>query len=239
MSSLDAFHLALLRPAILQILRAAGFHAARPSVIDAVTEMAAKYMMALGERTARYADLTANINTPDVRDARLALTDVGQMIPFTTATEEIFKEMTRVPLDEIRETGERRVREQRRRDDEDTADVRAFAGWFDGPTFKEIGRIARVEGEEERKEDYVTVLKKKHSKTGEDTRFQGTILGPAAEPRPIHIEGGPETIEDWHWRVRQRYSEHPVKSLNGKRKRDEEDVGEDDVRMKECSPSTS
>lgn len=50
-----------------------------------------------------------------------------------------------------------------------------------------------------------TVLKKKHSKTGEESRYQGTVLGKAAEDRPIRIEGGPaETLEDWNRYVRER-----------------------------------
>lgn len=42
------------------------------------------------------------------------------------------------------------------------------------------------------------VLKKKHSKTGEESRYQGTLLGKPAEDRPIPIEGGlVQSIQAW------------------------------------------
>ena len=41
-------------------------------------------------------------------------------------------------------------------------------------------------------------LKKKHSKTGEESRYQGTVLGIPAEDKSIIIEGGPfESIQAW------------------------------------------
>ena len=49
------------------------------------------------------------------------------------------------------------------------------------------------------------VLKKKHSKTGEESRYQGTVLGKAVDDRLIRIEGGPaETLQDWNREVRAR-----------------------------------
>jgi len=51
----------------------------------------------------------------------------------------------------------------------------------------------------------LSALKKKHSKTGEESRFQGTVLGKPAEDREIKIEGGPvESIEAWQDGIRQR-----------------------------------
>jgi transcription initiation factor TFIID subunit 3 len=49
----------------------------------------------------------------------------------------------------------------------------------------------------------VLELKKKHSKTGEESRFQGTVLGKGAEPKSVKIDGGPETIADWFDSMRQ------------------------------------
>lgn len=47
------------------------------------------------------------------------------------------------------------------------------------------------------------VLKKKHSKTGEESRFQGTVLGIPAEGKPVIIEGGPfESIQAWEAMMR-------------------------------------
>jgi hypothetical protein len=40
-------------------------------------------------------------------------------------------------------------------------------------------------------------IKTKHSKAGEETRFQGTVLGIAAEHGPIKIDGGPPSIKEW------------------------------------------
>lgn len=48
------FH-ALLRPAVLQILRATGYHGAKTSVLDSVTDLAARYFFHLCELTALYA----------------------------------------------------------------------------------------------------------------------------------------------------------------------------------------
>jgi transcription initiation factor TFIID subunit 3 len=47
-------------------------------------------------------------------------------------------------------------------------------------------------------------LKKKHSKTGEESRYQGTVLGKSAEEHPIVIEGGVESIKDWGMQIKSR-----------------------------------
>ncbi|KAK8125243.1 bromodomain associated domain protein [Apiospora kogelbergensis] len=51
--STQYFH-ALLRPAILQILRAQGYYACSPAVIDNVTELAGRHLTELADRTARF-----------------------------------------------------------------------------------------------------------------------------------------------------------------------------------------
>ena len=46
----------------------------------------------------------------------------------------------------------------------------------------------------------LAALKKKHSKTGEDTKYHGTILGRSNDigELQIQVEGGPDTsIEEW------------------------------------------
>ncbi len=44
---------------------------------------------------------------------------------------------------------------------------------------------------------------KKHSKTGEETRYQGTLLGKPAEPRVIIVEGGEVTsLKEWADKLR-------------------------------------
>jgi len=46
---------------------------------------------------------------------------------------------------------------------------------------------------------------KKHSKTGVESRFQGTVLGHLADSRPVKIEGGSaDTIQEWCRKTRER-----------------------------------
>jgi transcription initiation factor TFIID subunit 3 len=46
-------------------------------------------------------------------------------------------------------------------------------------------------------------LKKKHSKTGEESRYQGTVLGIKAENKAVKIEGGhAESIQAWEAQLR-------------------------------------
>lgn len=48
-------------------------------------------------------------------------------------------------------------------------------------------------------------LMKKHSKTGVESRFQGTVLGIPSETKPVKIEGGgPDSIEEWNRRTREK-----------------------------------
>ena len=45
---------------------------------------------------------------------------------------------------------------------------------------------------------------KKHSKTGVESRFQGTALGVPAESKPVKIEGGgPDSIDEWCRKTRE------------------------------------
>jgi transcription initiation factor TFIID subunit 3 len=65
--------------------------------------------------------------------------------------------------------------------------------------------------------DEWAVLKKKHSKTGEEARFQGTVLGKPTEGREVLIEGGDfDSIQAWEEMVRKRVqreaSESPLTS---------------------------
>lgn len=51
---------------------------------------------------------------------------------------------------------------------------------------------------------YDQVLKKKHSKTGEESRFQGTVLGKGADLRPVKLDGGhADSIESWEHMLRE------------------------------------
>ncbi|OQU94078.1 Bromodomain-containing protein [Cladophialophora immunda] len=162
MTSAD-LHTALLRPAVLQILRAAGFSSARPVVIDTVTDLAARYLLLLASSTAQNAFNTHNTFVPTIQDVRLALTQAGALAPQMNTVEESLRgdvevvEGVWVPFEDLR-------------------GVEAFVNWAYGPVNKEIRRIAGfgddVNVEEiaaalDEQEDYLSALKKRHSKTGE------------------------------------------------------------------------
>lgn len=135
-------HHALLRPAILQILRAAGFHVAKPSVVDTLTDIAARYIELLADRTVTFANLNHNDSTPDITDVRMALVDCGLLTPTQTASEEVWKELLREPLHEVPERNGLQQKEIQRRDAEDTHEIKEFIAWFHGPVHEEIKRVA-------------------------------------------------------------------------------------------------
>ncbi|KAF1975312.1 hypothetical protein BU23DRAFT_503935 [Bimuria novae-zelandiae CBS 107.79] len=218
MSTSDVYN-ALLRPAVLDILRAAGFNGAKPSVVDTVVDLTARYLTVLASRTAYNAYSNHNDLDPDVTDVRMAMQDCGLLVPTLTAAEELWKEILRKPLEEYDDPAAR-AEEERRRDREDTQDVTAFIEWVTGKQNEEIMRIAgtlkkkdptgasltaQEERDKQEMEDYLTSLMKKHSKTGVDSRYQGTVVGKPVELRAVKIEGGAaESIEEWCRKTRER-----------------------------------
>ena len=126
---------------MLQVLRAAGFQAARPAVVDTLVDFTARYLILLGETTASYSMANHNDLTPTILDVRLALQDVGALRPQVSTVEEYF------------------------RDAEDMRGVEAFLTWAKGDVNKEIrriagltpsnGEVATLEAGEER-EDFLT-----------------------------------------------------------------------------------
>ncbi|KAF2270565.1 bromodomain associated domain-containing protein [Lojkania enalia] len=213
MSTNDLFN-TLLRPAVLHILRAAGFHAAKPSIIDTLVDLTARYMFLLASRTAYNAYSNHNDLSPDVTDVRMAMQDCGLLVPTLTGAEEVWKEILRKPLEDYDEETGARAKEAKRRDTEDTADVTEFIDWVKGEYNKEINRIAGMARptltatealDAVEMEDYLNTLMKKHSKTGVESRFQGTVLGNPGDPKCIKIEGGPaDSIQDWCRKTRQK-----------------------------------
>lgn len=203
------FHNALLRPSIMHILRAAGFNSARPFVVDSLTDMASLYLQSLAILAAEHAYILRNERAPDVTDARLAMRDKGAFMNVMTAAEEAWSETLRKPLREFPEERGVREAEAALRSEEDTRDVGDWANWFDAAHSNAINEIRRVAGyghkatdgtwvEGDLKEDYLAALKKKHSKTGDEGKFQGTMLGIQAEDRSVEIEGGPfKSIGEW------------------------------------------
>ncbi|KAI9876805.1 MAG: hypothetical protein M1830_005679 [Pleopsidium flavum] len=186
--STHTLYSSLLRPPILHILRAAGFHGTRPAVLDTLVDLTARYIMLLGSVTASNAYSNHNDACPDITDLHMALQDVGALPPQMDPTEESWN-------------GE-----------EDLRGLEAFLDWMKGDGNMEIRRIAGLaptEGEVidvetlGQKEDYLTALKKKHSKTGEESRYQGTALGIEGEDKVVRIEGGhAESIQAWEARNR-------------------------------------
>ncbi|KAF9879944.1 bromodomain associated protein [Colletotrichum karsti] len=206
------FH-ALLRPAVLQILRATGYHAARPVVLDSLTELAAKYMLALCQATARHAaDNNPEGDAPGIVDVRMALQELGAVPPDDVSAEgrgsilgEIFDDVMDGAGAAPAENGDLAManagvvveRPRERECSEDVRGVEEFIKWFSGPRNKTIREAAVGDGELELG-DYLNVLKKKHSKTGEDSKYHGTIIGKGNDVGEVQVEGGDlPSIHTW------------------------------------------
>ncbi|CAG7944853.1 unnamed protein product [Penicillium salamii] len=186
-------HNALLRPPIIQILRAQGFHSTRPSVLESLQDLTGRYIQILASGSAEHA---ANAHPEDpiprLEDIYQALQDAGAIRP------------------QLREMDEDWQGE------EDMRGLQSFIGWIKGPAHAEIRRVAGflpsegdiIDPDAIEKEDYLTALKKKHSKTGEESRYAGTVLGKSAEERPIIIEGGAPSIQEWGAQIRARAPEN-------------------------------
>lgn len=270
MSDTAHLHHALLRPAILHILRAAGFHSTRPSTLDTITDLSARYFLLLAQRTAQFAaerealsheephhtkakgELRAGTQDdpisapaptstpiPTLPDILAALNSTAAFNNTLTPSEEAWRETLRRPLSSF-PAGAARERERHRRDADDTKDIREFVSWCTGPIAKEERRISGLEvkeadlvmqtshvvgiaaptksagqmleagqGKEEARErdDYVTLMKKKYSRTGDGARYAGTVLGrhgrDAAEEMgrtKVKIEGpdgAPSSLSAW------------------------------------------
>lgn len=180
------FH-SLLRPCVLQILRAQGYYAARPSVVDTLTDMAARYLTALCETTAMHmahnsTELTGIV--PTVADVRMALEDCGALMPPSAFEGPEWQ-------------------------GDDTHGADEFIDWVCGPRNREIRRVA-LDGDDENT-DYLSVLKKKHSKTGEDSKYSGTVLGRGNEHGDVVVEGGefPSILSWQEKRISERQQERP------------------------------
>jgi transcription initiation factor TFIID subunit 3 len=134
----------LLRPAVLHILRAAGFHSSKPSVVDTLVDLTARYILLLASRTAYNAYSNHNDANPDLTDLRMAMQECGVLVPTLTGSEEIWKEILRKPLDEYDEETGARAKEEKKRLLEDTADVNEFIDWVKGDFNREINRVAGI-----------------------------------------------------------------------------------------------
>ena len=194
MTTPQAVHHSLLRPCVLHILRAAGYHSTRPSVLDTLTDLAARYMYLLAQSTMTHATINHTELGVTIQDVRMAMQDCGAMAPEKSLEDQDFDE------------------------EEDMSGVEDFVSWATGGCNREIRRVA-LEGGDGAKEDYLTglsqlmrafcraddlkALKKKHSTTDEDSRYNGTILGKAPEPRTVNVEGGDiSSVREWAERLK-------------------------------------
>ena len=234
--SSHGLHSSLLRPAVIHILRASGFHATKSSVVDTLTDVCARYLLLIASRTAACAydrtvtelrdvgeqpqasDLPrASQMIPTVADVRNGLTSAAFFTTGAAASEEAWMEVMRKPLSQY--PAGAREKERRRRDLEDTQDVREFVDWITGPIAKEMRRIAGVLPDEapgatatlahlmprtlaadgpQHRDDYLETLKKKQGKSNDSSRYQGTTLGKSHDDtRNIKIEGGPTSLKEW------------------------------------------
>ncbi|SPO00845.1 related to TAF(II) complex (TBP-associated protein complex) component [Cephalotrichum gorgonifer] len=174
MASPPAFYHALLRPTVLQILRATGYYACKPAVLDTLTEIAARYLILLAEKTAAHAVSNDTAESPTIVDVRMALQDVAAVLP------------------------ERSLGEQEFVGVEDTRGMDEFLSWFGGPRDKMIREYAAVDGDPDAT-DFLAALKKKHSKTGEDSKYHATILGRGNDQGEVLIEGAEEVTSIRTW----------------------------------------
>jgi transcription initiation factor TFIID subunit 3 len=209
---------ALMRPAVLQILRAAGFHNSSMAALDVMTDLAIRYLSLLAFSTAQNAFNNHEDYIPTIQDVRMALLEAGALRPQMSVLEERAKGLVKVNDESV--------------PFEDMRGVEGFLNWARGPSNYEIRRIAgfasgsgeMVEVGVEEHEDYVTglisephqwskmlradllpALKNKYNKTGEDSRYRGTLLGKEADPQPVTIVGGPAgSIHEWGTKLRSR-----------------------------------
>jgi transcription initiation factor TFIID subunit 3 len=142
---------ALMRPAVLQILRAAGFHNSSGAVLDVMTDLAIRYLLLVASSTAQNAFNNHNDYVPTIQDVRMALLEVGALRPQMSVLEERAKGSDQVNGQSV--------------PFEDLRGVEGFLNWAKGPANREIRRIAglasgpgdvvEVGGLDEH-EDYVT-----------------------------------------------------------------------------------
>ncbi|KAK5174413.1 uncharacterized protein LTR77_001493 [Saxophila tyrrhenica] len=220
-------HRALLRPAILTTLRAAGFHSTRPSVLDTLVQLVERYILLLATTTAAHARNSHNTPVPGVGDARMALEELGVLGDGVEGgVEEAWREKFRVPVEVMGEVdvgGEARKRAERTRRAADAAGVAVLEGFLQGKEYAEIKRVAGMTGENAgvgvgggrtRVEDFLTGVKRRQGRVGDvegEERLVGTVLGREREredgeavvKKRVRVDGGPQW-EEWEGRVRER-----------------------------------
>ncbi|KAK8088927.1 hypothetical protein PG997_003888 [Apiospora hydei] len=180
--STQYFH-ALLRPAILQILRAQGYYACSPAVLDNVTELAGRHLTELADHTARFMETNSEATLqPTLSDARMAMEQCGVFAPTRLHTAQVWT------------------------DEEDTSGVEDFISWAQGPKNAKIRKVAQAISEptgledadaaEEPANNYLAVAniarphssQKKHNKNDQESKY---TRGPVA------------SVKDWEQMMRE------------------------------------
>lgn len=132
MTTPQALHHSLLRPCILHILRAAGYHSTRNAVLDTLTDLAARYMYALAESTMTHAAVNhTEFDSTTIQDVRMALQDCGAFAP------------------------EKIMEVEEWEDEEDMRGLEEFMAWITGKVNKEIRRVASEAGDGAANADYL------------------------------------------------------------------------------------
>ena len=157
MASPSPLFLALLRPPVLQILRAAGFTTARPSTIDTLVDITSRYIILLASRTA----IHARAHTGEILIPPAPTDDLDALLDTLTANTEkdpnvleescwSTLEAPNVTIPDIRQalldTGALHPQlaplEEAARGAEDMRGVENFVAWCKGAKNAEIRRIA-------------------------------------------------------------------------------------------------
>lgn len=148
-------HSSLLRPPIIHILRAAGFHSARPSVIETLADLASRYLLLLANTTASCASANNSLLEPQLQDVRMAMEQCLVFRPQMTAMEEEWLGR------------------------EDMRGVDGFIGWARSDVNREIRRIAGMHFEGEASVDAAEMEK---LGAGEDYLTSMLILFQTSQP---------------------------------------------------------
>lgn len=163
MSSHELFT-SLLRPPVLHILRAAGFQATRPAVLDTLVDLAARYLALLASNTASHASTNHNDPIPTITDVRMALHDVGALRP------------------------QRSIMEEQYRAEEDMRGMQAFLEWIMGEGNKEIRRIAGLAGTEGEMAEVEALGEKEDFLAGMVLYFKLTVATRASDSFLFSVE---------------------------------------------------
>ncbi|KAK6505612.1 hypothetical protein TWF481_007505 [Arthrobotrys musiformis] len=134
MDSQEQFYFSLLRISTAQMLRHAGLAGSRPSVLDSLTDMTARYLTLLGS-TARSISESSNRPESELPDILCAMEHVGLLRPLTLFNADL----------------------------DDTRAIDNFISWAKSPEIEELRKLAgvitvEVDDQKERDEDVNAVV---------------------------------------------------------------------------------